>query len=157
VAVEEPPDRADPRLVLTLGKQAVLDFLQRQIGLPPNQFQQPFFILFERRPALPLDRLGLDAAGLPPPLDPTDCRRVANLELPCSSSRRDALFNNSDHSNTQVVRIAQAHRWPPLSEKATESYSHIKGNPLDSQKVETALVDAHAGVLLEARDLVLDL
>src|SRR4029077_4537154 len=41
VAVEEPPDRTEPRLLLTLIEQTALDLLQCQVGLLPNQFEQP--------------------------------------------------------------------------------------------------------------------
>src|SRR4029077_13946031 len=36
VAVEEPPDRTEPRLLLTLIEQTALDFFQCQVGLLPN-------------------------------------------------------------------------------------------------------------------------
>src|SRR5215470_8640860 len=51
--------------------------------------------------------------------------------------RSRAALDYSDYSNPQIVRIS--HCPPPQVEKATESYSRRKGNPLDSQKVETAL------------------
>jgi hypothetical protein len=68
VAVEEPPDRTEPRLLLTLIKQTALDLFQRQIGLLPNQLKQPFLMLLQRRPALTLVGFGFKAAGLPPAL-----------------------------------------------------------------------------------------
>ncbi|HMF20815.1 MAG TPA: hypothetical protein VKG24_01635, partial [Pseudolabrys sp.] len=43
----------------------------------------------------------------------------------------------SDHANPQIVRIT--HCSPLRLEKATESYSRRERNPLESQKVETAL------------------
>src|SRR5260221_12694323 len=52
VAVEEPPNRSDPRLLLTLIEQTALDFFQCQGGLLPNQSKQPFLMLLPRRPAL---------------------------------------------------------------------------------------------------------
>jgi hypothetical protein len=61
---------------------------------------------------------------------------IPNELLRRSPCRRSTL-NHVDHSNSQVGRIA--HRRPPQLKKATESYSQPKGNPLDSQKVETAL------------------
>jgi hypothetical protein len=41
VAVEEPPNRSKPRLLLTLIEQAALDLFQRQIGFTPHQLKQP--------------------------------------------------------------------------------------------------------------------
>jgi hypothetical protein len=74
VAVEEPPDRADPGLAPMLVQQSLLNFLQRQIGLPSHQLKQPFLVTLERRPALPLVRSGLETAGLPPAFRPADRR-----------------------------------------------------------------------------------
>ena len=68
MAVEEPPDRTEPRLLLTLIKQTALDLFQRQIGLLPNQLKQPFLMLLQWRPALSLVGFGFKAAGLPPAL-----------------------------------------------------------------------------------------
>ena len=65
MAVEEPPDRTEPRLLLTLIKQTALDLFQRQIGLLPKQLKQPFLMLLQRRPALTLVGFGFKAAGLP--------------------------------------------------------------------------------------------
>src|SRR6266404_6842542 len=137
VAVEEPPDRSDPRLLLTLIEQTALDFFQCQVGLLPNQSKQPFLMLLQRRPALALVGFGLKAAGLPPALRPADRRRIPNHKLSRSRSCRRAALNNLDHSNPQIVRIP--HCRPPQSEKATESYSRLSVNPFDSQKMENAL------------------
>lgn len=41
VAVEEPPDRTDPGLLLTLIEQTAPDLFQRQVRLPPDQLKQP--------------------------------------------------------------------------------------------------------------------
>src|SRR5260221_14194859 len=137
VAVEEPPDRSDPRLLLTLIEQTALDFFQCQVGLLPNQSKQPFLMLLQRRPALALVGFGLKAAALPPALRPADRRRIPNHKLSRSRSCRRAALNNLDHSNPQIVRIP--HCRPPQSEKATESYSRLSVNPFDSQKMENAL------------------
>src|SRR5712691_3109145 len=85
-------------------------------------------------------RLGRRAAGCPPAIDPADRSRISDLKLPRRSPRRRALLNQPDHPNPKIVRIAQAHRWPPSSKETMESYSRTKGNPFDSQQVETALV-----------------
>src|SRR5258708_16747318 len=66
VAVEEPPDRSDPRLLLTLIAQTALDFFQCQVGLLPNQSTQPFLILLQPRHALALVAFGLQPPPLPP-------------------------------------------------------------------------------------------
>src|SRR6266481_9978375 len=137
VAVEEPPDRTEPRLLLALIEQTALDLLQCQVGLLPNQRKQPFLMLLQRRPALALVGFGLEASGLPPALRPADRRRIPNHKLPCRRPRRRATLNNLDHSNSQIVRIP--HCRPPLPEKATESYSRLLVNPFDSQKMENAL------------------
>src|SRR5258706_14241889 len=137
--VEEPQDRSGPRLLLTLIEQTALDFFQCQVGLLPNQSKQPFLMLLQRRPALPLVGLGLKAAALPPALRPADRRRIPNHKLSRSRSCRRAALNNLDHSNPQIVRIP--HCRPPQSEKATESYSRLSVNPFDSQKMENALVE----------------
>src|SRR5580704_5015914 len=137
MAVEEPPDRPKPCLVPAIIEQTALDFLQRQIGLAPHQLKQPLLMSLERRPALALVRFRRDAAGLPPPLRPPDRRRDSDHELLRRSRCRRSTLNHVDHSNSQVGRIA--HRRPPQLKKASESYSQPKGNPLDSQKVETAL------------------
>src|SRR5258707_7656582 len=140
VAVEDPPDRSDPRLLLTLIEQTALDFFQCQVGLLPNQSKQPFLMLLQRRPALALVGLGLKAAALPPALRPADRRRIPNHKLSRSRSCRRAALNNLDHSNPQIVRIP--HCRPTQSEKATESYSRLSVNPFDSQKMENALADS---------------
>jgi hypothetical protein len=44
-AVEEPPDRADPRLLSKLIKQTALDVFQCQVGLLPNQLKKPSLVL----------------------------------------------------------------------------------------------------------------
>src|SRR5216684_8224418 len=137
VAVEKPPNRPKPRLLLTFFEQTALDLFQCQVGLLPNQRKQPFLMLLQRRPALTLVGFGLKAAGLPPALRPADCRRIPNHKLSCRRPRRRATFNNPDHSNSQIVRIP--HCQPPQPEKATESYSRLNGNPFDSQKMENAL------------------
>src|SRR5258708_5362578 len=151
VAVEEPPDRSDPRLLLTLIEQTALDFFQCQVGLLPNQSKQPFLMLLQRRPALALVGFGLKAAALPPALRPADRRRIPNHKLSRSRSCRRAALNNLDHSNPQIVRIP--HCRPPQSEKATESYSRLSVNPFDSQKMENALADMRpaptAGVIMK--------
>src|SRR6266404_6406775 len=100
VAVEEPPDRTEPRLLLTLIEQTALDLLQCQVGLLPNQFEQPLLMPLQRRPALTLIGLGLKAAGLPPALRPTDRRRVPDDKLPSRRPRRRATLNNLNHSNS---------------------------------------------------------
>jgi hypothetical protein len=74
VAIEEPPNRTDARLLLSLIKQTVLDFLQRQVRLSPHQVKQPFLVIPQRRPALTLVGFGFVAAGLPPSLRPADRR-----------------------------------------------------------------------------------
>jgi len=48
MAVEEPPDRPKPRLVLSLIVQTALDFLQRQVGFAPHQLMQPLLVALER-------------------------------------------------------------------------------------------------------------
>jgi hypothetical protein len=58
VAVEEPPVRTDPRLLLALIEQTTLDLLQ------PGLLKQPFLMLLQRRPALTPVGPGLKAAGL---------------------------------------------------------------------------------------------
>src|SRR5258708_18414359 len=136
-AVEEPPDRSDPRLLLTLIEQTALDFFQCQVGLLPNQSKKPFLMLLQRGPAVALVGFGLKAAALPPALRPADRRRIPNHKLSRSRSCRRAALNNLDHSNPQIVRIP--HCRPPQSEKATESYSRLSVNPFDSQKMENAL------------------
>src|SRR5260221_7557881 len=137
VAVEEPPDRSDPRLLLTLIEQTALDFFQCQVGLLPNQSKQPFLMLLQRRPALALVGFCLKASALPPALRPADRPRIPNHKLSRSRSCRRASLNNLDHSNPQIVRIP--HCRPPQSEKATESYSRLSVNPFDSLKMENAL------------------
>src|SRR6185437_8593059 len=99
-AVEEPPNRTEPRLLLTLFEQAALDLFQRQVGLLPNQPKQPFLTLLQRRPAPTLVGFGLEAAGLPPALRPADRRRIPNHKLSCRRPRRRATLNNPDHSNS---------------------------------------------------------
>ena len=42
--IEEPPDRPEPRLLLTLVEQTALDLFQRQIGFLPNQLEQPVLV-----------------------------------------------------------------------------------------------------------------
>src|SRR6202795_3838443 len=137
VAIEDPPARTHPRLLLTLIEQKALNLFQCQVGLPPNQRKQPFLMLLQRRPALALVGFGLKAASLPPALRPADRRRIPNHKLSCRRPRRRATLNNLDHSNSQIVRIP--HCRPPLPEKATESYSRLFVNPFDSQKMENAL------------------
>src|SRR5258706_2352096 len=139
VAEEDPPDRSDPRLLLTLIEQPAVIFFQCQVGLLPNQSKQPFLMLLQGRPAVALVGLGLNAAALPPALRPADRRRIPNHNLSRSRSCRRAALNNLDHSNPQIVRIP--HCRPPQSEKATESYSRLSVNPFDSQKMENALAD----------------
>src|SRR6266404_9707978 len=127
VAVEEPPDRPQPRLLLTLIEQTALDLFQRQIGFMPNQLKQPVLVFLQRRSALALDRSGLKTPGLPPALHPADRGRIPNHKLPRRCPCRYATLHNSDHSNSQIVRIPHCSL---LSlEKATESYSQLPGNP----------------------------
>jgi hypothetical protein len=57
--------------------------------------------------------------------------------MPCRCPRRRTVFDNLNHSYSQIIRIP--HRQPPQPEKAIESYSRLIVNPFDSQKVETAL------------------
>src|SRR5215203_2860742 len=142
MSVEEPPNGADRRLLLPFIEQPVLDLFQRQVGLLPHQIQQPLLVLLQRRPALTPIGFGFKTAGFPPALRPADCRRVPDYKLPCSCSRRRPGLNHLDHSNSQIVRIP--HRNLLSWEKATESYSCLEGNPLDSQKVETALARLRA-------------
>src|SRR5207248_3340298 len=68
---------------------------------------------------------------------PADGGRIPNHKLSRSCSRRCTAIHHLDHSNSQIVRIP--HRSLLSSQKATESYSCLEGNPPDSQKVETAL------------------
>lgn len=105
VAVEEPPDRTEPRLVLALIEQTALDLFQGQVGFLPNQLKQPFLMLLQRRSALTLVGFGFKAAGLPPALRPTDRRRISNHKLACRRPRRSATLNNLDHANPRIVRI----------------------------------------------------
>jgi hypothetical protein len=57
----------------------------------------------------------------------TNCRAAARADAPLST--------------TPITRTRKslAHRRPPQCQRTTESYSLLNGNPLDSQKVETAL------------------
>jgi hypothetical protein len=105
VAVEEPPDRTNSRLLLSLIEQTALDLFQGQVGLPPNQPKQPFLKVLQRRPALAFVGFGLKATGLPPALRPADRRRVPNHKLSCRCARCRVTFNYLDHSNSQIVRI----------------------------------------------------
>src|SRR5260221_12541634 len=50
VAVEGPPDRSDPPLLLTLIEQTALDFFPCQVGLLPNQCKQHFLMRLYPRP-----------------------------------------------------------------------------------------------------------
>src|SRR5260370_5267544 len=105
VAVEEPPDRSDPRLLLTLIEQTALDFFQCQVGLLPNQSKQPFLMLLQRRPALALVGFGLKAAGLPPALRPAERPRIPNHKLSRLRSHRRAARNNLHRSNPRHFRV----------------------------------------------------
>src|SRR5258708_20164121 len=100
VGVEEPPNRTEPRLLLTLFEQTALDLFQSKVGLLPNQPKQPFLMLLQRRPAPTLVGFGLKAAGLPPALRPADRRRIPNHKLSRRRPRRRATLNNPDHSNS---------------------------------------------------------
>src|SRR3979490_2982122 len=100
VGAQQPPDRTEPRLLLTLIEQPALDLFQCQVGLLPNQRKHPFLMLLQRRPALTLVGLGLKPAGLPPALRPTDRRSIPNHKLSCRRPRRRATLNNLDHSNS---------------------------------------------------------
>ena len=62
----------------------------RQVGFLPDQFEQPFLVLLEWRPALALIGFGLKAAGLPPALHPADRRGIPDYKLPRCRSRRRA-------------------------------------------------------------------
>jgi hypothetical protein len=48
VAVEKPPERADPGFALMLVQKTPLDLPQCQIRLAPNQIKQPFLVVLER-------------------------------------------------------------------------------------------------------------
>ena len=52
-------------------------------------------------------------------------------------------------STTWITRTRRSFEYPvaafPESQKATESYSRLEGNPFDSQSVETALADRLIG------------
>src|SRR5262249_14534712 len=85
---------------------------------------------------------GFIAASLPPALCPPDRCCIPDRELPRGCPRSSAALDYSDHANPQIVRIT--HCSPLRLEKATESYSRRERNPLESQKVETALNPANA-------------
>lgn len=99
VAVEEPPDRLEPRLLLTLIEQTTLDLFQRQIGFLPNQLEQPVFMFLQWRSALALEP-GLKTPGFPPALHPADRGRIPNHKLPRRRPCHHASLYNSDHSNS---------------------------------------------------------
>src|SRR5262249_29066652 len=81
MTVEDPPDRANPRLLLTFLKQTVPDLFQSKVGFLLHQRKQPVLMFFQRRSALTLVGPGFIAAGLPKPLRPADRRRISDHKL----------------------------------------------------------------------------
>src|ERR1700758_3516047 len=70
VAVKKPPNRPKPCLLLPFLEQPGLDLLQRRVRLLPHHGEQPFFVLLQRREALPLGGLGFIAARFPASASP---------------------------------------------------------------------------------------
>ena len=101
VPIEEAPHRTNASLLPVLLQQSALDLVQRQIGFPTNQVQQPTFVPLQRRAAAAAQRLGRHAARLPPALHPTDRRRIADLKLARRGSRRFSPLDKPNHTNSQ--------------------------------------------------------
>ena len=131
MTIVEAPDRAHCCLHLLLGTQSRADLLKRQIRLFGNKFEQPLFVLLERRAGMARATLRLDAAGLGPALDPADSSRGADFEqtprFPCALP----LHHDRNYACPQVIRISPGHRaTPPLPSEQPESDLHVRGNPL---------------------------
>src|SRR5258706_7623097 len=114
VAAEEPPDRSDPRLLLTLIEQTALDFFQCQVGLLPNQSKQPFLMLLQRRPALALVGFGLKAAALPSSGSPSNpqSQTVSQPLVPPRRPQQPGSLEPADRSNTPLPAssVREGHR-----------------------------------------------
>ena len=101
MTVEEPPDRTNAGLLLSLRAQTHSDFLERQVRFRGDQLEQPLLVLLQRRAAVPRAGLGLDVSGLSPPIHPSDRRRSAKVENACASR---ALSPDSTSSTTRTLR-----------------------------------------------------
>ena len=94
VAIEEPPDRADPRLLLTFIEQAALDLFQRQIGLLPRQISshsscrlsgERLCPLMDLASTLPVSRHRFtQRIAVASPI--TNCRAAARAAIPFSTT-----------------------------------------------------------------------
>src|SRR5215831_17217271 len=135
MTVEEPPDRANPRLLLTFLKQTVPDLFQSKVGFLLHQPKQPVLMFFQRRSALTLVGPGFIAAGLPKPLRPADRRRISDHKLPCCGPRRRTALNHLDHANSQIVRIP--HRSPLTPRRPQDLIRGSMGIPSIHRKWKT--------------------
>jgi len=140
----EPPDRADSHLHLLLAAQPRADFIECQIRLLGNEFEQPLLVPLEWRPCVARSGLLRYTASLRPTLDPADRGRGADIEQTRSFSPTFSLLNDRNQPFPEILRVSSSHRaTPPLSSSNSNLICRSEGIPCycsDSGQPENALV-----------------